>query len=320
MVRSSYKNRKKNRKQSFKRRITGGNREVNFIDDKMVGGNPETITRFINKYTEHPIYGVLLAIYSNQKCAVENDDGTCKVDNTAQLKAAYKKSIEIMGKLPDVPDKPTSLTVEQEKESDSNKGTEKVHKVNYVGEVIDYLAQNVFIPKTIIHKVHVQNDSDDGWTTLTNTKFVEVKSDVTKGKTRVEMKEDATAKTAAQLAGEKGTEPSPEVKQAMTEMTNIAEGQDAAGGGGGKLERMKSKAAELLTLLESDTTDDTDKEHMKTVLSNIIESKSSEDAVVIWIPRPDRRPLGQNTETVHHPETAAGAGQQETPTVVAGDQ
>ena len=79
MVRSSYKNRKKNRKQSFKRRITGGNRDVNFIEDdnKMVGGNPETITRFINKYTEHPIYGVLLAIYSNQKCAVENDDGTC---------------------------------------------------------------------------------------------------------------------------------------------------------------------------------------------------------------------------------------------------
>lgn len=41
MVQSSYKNRKKNRKQSFKRKNTDGNRKVKFNDDddnKMVGG------------------------------------------------------------------------------------------------------------------------------------------------------------------------------------------------------------------------------------------------------------------------------------------
>ena len=37
MVRSSYKKNKKNQKQSFKRRVTDGNRKVKFIEDKMVG-------------------------------------------------------------------------------------------------------------------------------------------------------------------------------------------------------------------------------------------------------------------------------------------
>ena len=56
MVQSSYKNRKKNRKQSFKRKNTDGNRKVKFIedDDKMVGGNPTTITNFINNTKTTP--------------------------------------------------------------------------------------------------------------------------------------------------------------------------------------------------------------------------------------------------------------------------
>ncbi len=53
MVRSSYKNRKKNRKQSFKRRITGGIRDVNFIDDKMVGGNEEPEKINILRYKKY---------------------------------------------------------------------------------------------------------------------------------------------------------------------------------------------------------------------------------------------------------------------------
>lgn len=208
MVQSSYKNRKKNRKQSFKRKNTDGNRKVKFIeddDDKMVGGNQTTITNFINKYKDHPIFGVLLAIYSNQNCAVENEDGTCKVVNRLNIKPAYKKSKEIMEKLPDVPDKPKRLTVEQEKESDSKKGTVQEHKVNYVGEVIDYLAQNVFIPKTIIHKVHVQNDSDD-WKTLKNKNFKGITSAVTNTKTREEMKEVGAKKTRKLLETEEEDE------------------------------------------------------------------------------------------------------------------
>ncbi len=172
MVRSSYKNRKKNRKQSFKRRITGGIRDVNFIDDKMVGGNDIqiAITGFMNKYKDkHPIYGVLLGIYSNQQCAnVDLATSECKSDNTAQLEPSYKKSRDIMDLIPEVDDKPKALTEEELQK--------KEKKLEYVGKVIDYLAQNVFIPKGLIKNVHVQNDDGTNWTTLTNKSFNEIKS------------------------------------------------------------------------------------------------------------------------------------------------
>jgi len=165
MVQSSYKNRKKNRKQSFKRKNTDGNRKVKFIeddDDKMVGGdNRVAITAFMNKYSKHPIYGVLLAIYSNQKCAsLDPKTQLCKDDNTSQLGVSYNNSVIIMDQIHVVDDKPKAPTGK----------ILDIDKLKYVGEVIDYLAQNVFIPKDSIQHVYVQKD-DDTWTKLTNGNF-----------------------------------------------------------------------------------------------------------------------------------------------------
>ena len=173
MVQSSYKNRKKNRKQSFKRKNTDGNRKVKFIDDddkKMVGGNVNqiAITGFMNKYNKHPIYGVLLAIYSNQLCAVlEPGTNQCRDDNTATLDTSYKKSKAIMGQITVVDDKPTALTQDELKDKKVKDGK----KLEYVREVIDYLAQNVFIPKDSIQHVYVHNDDGASWTKLTNGNF-----------------------------------------------------------------------------------------------------------------------------------------------------
>ena len=169
MVQSSYKNRKKNRKQSFKRKNTDGNRKVKFIDDddkKMVGGgdneNKMAITSFMNKYSKHPIYGVLLAIYSNQNCAnIDLGNNQCRDDNTAKLGVSYNNSVIIMSRISEVDDKPTAPTGK----------IENADKLKYVGEVIDYLAQNVFIPTGFIQHVYVQKD--DSWKTLKNNNFKE---------------------------------------------------------------------------------------------------------------------------------------------------
>ena len=171
MVRSSYKNRKKNQKQSFKRRITGGNRKVKFIeddDDKMVGGdeNQMAIAKYIGKYeNEHPtLFAVLFGIYSNHQAAdLEANSENCREDNMCVLDAAIAKSNNIMKNVPDSLDKPKALTGK----------IKKRHQTKYVGEVIDYLAQNVFIPKGLIKNIHVQKD-DDSWTTLKNTNFKKV--------------------------------------------------------------------------------------------------------------------------------------------------
>ena len=170
MVRSSYKKRPKNRKQSFKRRNTGGQRIVRFIEDneiEMVGGDDDdkiAITNFLNKYKTHPMFGILIGIYSNQKCAnVDPITQECRDDNTAQLETSYKKSVEIMNSLPKFDDKPVELIDDEQKN--------KSQKLNYVKTVIDCLAQNVFIPNKFIHNVHVENNDASKWTTLTNTNF-----------------------------------------------------------------------------------------------------------------------------------------------------
>ena len=178
MVQSSYKNRKKNRKQSFKRKNTDGNRKVKFIEDdddnKMVGGDPQTdktnIKTALNQYAKHPLFGIILAAFSNSTCASSDVDGQCSTDNMSALGSAYLKCKEILKSLPE-------LSEDGHKKPQAPESPNDGTKLDHVKAVIDYLFQNVFIPKDSIQHVYVQNDAGTNWTTLTNTKFVEVKSE-----------------------------------------------------------------------------------------------------------------------------------------------
>jgi hypothetical protein len=83
---------------------------------------------------------------------------------------------------------------------------------------------------------------------------------------------------------------------------------------------MKSKASEILTLLESDNTNNSKIEQMKTTLSKIIKSKSSEDAVEIWSPLPPRpRRTGGEIDAGEEAQLKGygSSGQTKTPTVTA---
>mgnify|MGYP006109821347 CR=1 FL=1 len=177
MVQSSYKNRKKNRKQSFKRRITNGNRKVKFIeddDDKMVGGDPQTdktnIKTALNQYAKHPLFGIILAAFSNSDCAsTDTIDGECSTDNMSALNPSYNKCKEILKSLPE-------LSEDGHKKPQAPESLDNGTKLAHVKAVIDYLFQNAFLPKDSIQHVYVQNDDGTSWTTLTNAKFVEVES------------------------------------------------------------------------------------------------------------------------------------------------
>ena len=74
MVQSSYKNRKNNQKQSFKRRATGGKRKILFIDE-IVGGedNKHGVAELMRKYKDYPFSGLILAAFSNATCASESE-------------------------------------------------------------------------------------------------------------------------------------------------------------------------------------------------------------------------------------------------------
>lgn len=140
------------------------------------GDNQIAITKFINKYSKHPIYGVLLAIYSNQNCAIlDPQTQLCKDDNTSKLGVSYNNSVIIMGRIPEVDDKPKALTQDELKDKKVKVTVTDGKKLKYVGEVIDYLAQNVFIPTGFIQHVYVQND--DSWTKLTNRNFNKIKEE-----------------------------------------------------------------------------------------------------------------------------------------------
>jgi hypothetical protein len=171
MVRSSYKNRKKNRKQSFKRRITGGIRDVNFIEDKMVGGdgNKQAVAALMLKYKDYPLSGLILAAFSGSACASEDE---CKPDATDQknissLKNSVYKCEAILNALPKIDGKPEIKQWVMNKDSDF---------ITYLDECIGYILKNAFIPKDLIQKVYVQNDDGTSWTTLTNKSFKEIKS------------------------------------------------------------------------------------------------------------------------------------------------
>lgn len=194
MVQSSYKNRKKNRKQSFKRKNTGGNRKVKFIeddDDKMVGGDGNidrtNIKTALNQYVKHPLFGIILAAFSNADCAsTDTTDGECSTTNISALKQSYNKCKEILKFLPE-------LSEDGHKKPQAPSTEDNGTKLAHVKAVIDYLFQNVFIPKDSIQHVYVQNDDGTNWTTLTNKSFKEIKSGA----------DTASNQRAAAAAGEK---------------------------------------------------------------------------------------------------------------------
>ena len=173
MVQSSYKNRKKNRKQSFKRKNTDGNRKVKFIEDdddnKMVGGDGEpdkiNIKTALNQYAKHPLFGIILAAFSNSDCAsTDTIDGECSTTNISSLNPSYNKCKEILKSLPE-------LSEDGHKKPQAPVTPDNGAKLAHVKAVIDYLFQNAFLPKDLIQNVYVHNDDGASWTTLTKTNF-----------------------------------------------------------------------------------------------------------------------------------------------------
>ena len=171
MVRSSYKKHKKNQKQSFKRRVTGGNRKVKFIEDKMMGGedNKVGVAELMRKYKDYPLSGLILAAFSNATCASDGECEPIAVDrkNLSSLQNSVNKCETILNTLPDVAGKPNVKTWEKNKDSEF---------IAYLDECIGYILKSVFIPKDLIQNVYVQNDEGDEWTTLTNSNFKKDKS------------------------------------------------------------------------------------------------------------------------------------------------
>ena len=171
MVRSSYKKHKKNQKQSFKRRVTGGNRKVKFIEDKMMGGedNKVGVAELMRKYKDYPLSGLILAAFSNATCASESECEPTAVDrkNLSSLQNSVNKCETILKALPNVAGKPNVKTWEKNKDSEF---------IAYLDECIGYILKSVFIPKDLIQNVYVQNDEGDEWTTLTNSNFKKDKS------------------------------------------------------------------------------------------------------------------------------------------------
>jgi hypothetical protein len=171
MVQSSYKNRKKNRKQSFKRKNTDGNRKVKFIEDKMVGGdgNKQAVAELMLKYKVYPLSGLVLAAFSNAKCASESECEYMATNqsNLSSLQNSVNKCEAILNTLPDVGGKPNVKTWEKNKD---------LEFINYLDQCIGYILKSVFIPKDLIHNIYIENDQDNNWTTLKNNNFKEVKS------------------------------------------------------------------------------------------------------------------------------------------------
>lgn len=278
MVQSSYKNRKKNRKQSFKRKNTDGNRKVNFIDDddnKMVGGDPQAdktnIAGHLDKYREHPLQGLVRSAFSNAPCAYSNTNGTCNADNISVLNTAYLKCSDILKYLPELS--------EGHKKPQAPESPDDETKLAHIKAVIDYLFQNVFIPKDLIQHVYVEKDSDD-WKTLTNTKFPKIKEGDSAER---EAKLKATTNIKAQLQGEEEEEDERKVTtldDAIPEMDAIVNKQESSAGGENKLKKIQKLADEFILLYQkSDYTQDSP---LYKTLIEIKESKSKDDAIKKW--------------------------------------
>ena len=203
MVRSSYKKNKKNQKQSFKRRVTDGNRKVKFIEDKMVGGedNKVGVAELMRKYKkDYPLSGLILAAFSNATCASESECEPTAVDrkNLSSLQNSVNKCETILNTLPDVAGKPNVKTWEKNKDSEF---------IAYLDECIGYILKSVFIPKDLIQNVYVQNDEGNEWTTLTNSNFKKDKSPETT--TDRDAKSEANEKMKSAATESKGTDDGP---------------------------------------------------------------------------------------------------------------
>jgi len=238
MVQSSYKNRKKNRKQSFKRKNTDGNRKVKFIDDddkKMVGGdaNKQAVAALMLKYKVYPLSGLVLAAFSNADCASEDECGALASDRShlSTLKKSVIKCEAILNALPDIDGKPEIKSWIKDKD---------LEFITYLDDCIGYILKNAFIPKDLIQHVYVQKD-EGSWTTLKNNNFNKVESE-TLGKRDAAV--NAKANITEQLKGEEEEEKE-DTRSALDKMSveinNIVQSAPVAGGGG-KLPQMKNIA------------------------------------------------------------------------------
>ena len=294
MVQSSYKNRKKNRKQSFKRKNTDGNRKVKFIDDddkKMVGGDDNTdktnIAGHLDKYREHPLQGLVRSAFSNAPCAYSNTNGTCNADNISILNTAFKKCTDILKYLPE-------LSEDGHKKPQASESLADGPKLAHITAVIDYLFQNVFIPKDLIQHVYVENNEGNEWTTLTNAKFVKIKegdSTERKAKLKAEKKIEAQLKEEGDEEGEEEEEKEDEGKEderkvttvddAIAEMDAIVNKQGSSAGGENKLKKIQKLADEFILLYQKSGYTQQDSPLYKT-LNEIKVSESANDAIDKW--------------------------------------
>lgn len=94
MVRSSYKNRRRNMTQSFKRRAVGETREVHFVEDKMVGGESgdKLLTELGGKFGTHIEWPIIKLTLTNATDC-DTDPATCK-SKVAKSIDAMKKTLE----------------------------------------------------------------------------------------------------------------------------------------------------------------------------------------------------------------------------------
>lgn len=346
MVQSSYKNRKKNRKQSFKRKNTDGNRKVKFIeddDDKMVGGdgNKQAVAALMLKYKVYPLSGLVLAAFSNAKCASEDECEplTSNRENLSALQNSVIKCEAILKTLPDIDGKPEIKKWAPNKVSDF---------ITYLDDCIGYILKNVFIPKDLIQNVYVHNDDGASWTKLTNKSFNEIKSGPlgerdAKGKGDTQRRittdaddgngdnstpyrdgnkdfteDEAATKIQALQRGRKGRYPEThqnlnqkmeEMNEIMNVIINETEQGEPSAGDENKLTKIQKLANEYIKLY--DITPDTDKDSpLYKTLMEIKESKSANDAIEEWVKFNND---GTATEDMQEQQSAAGASEKVAP-------
>ena len=157
MVQSSYKNRKRNMTQSFKRRSVGGTRNVDFIEDKMVGGESGAalLAELVKQFGKHIQWPIIKFTLTN---AGDCDANTCKEDNIAKQLANMKKTLE---SIIDTVYKKNGITVPEIDGNDASK---------YIKEAVKFILNTPIVGKPMegeIYTLYVQMGDDEirGYTT-----------------------------------------------------------------------------------------------------------------------------------------------------------
>ena len=314
MVQSSYKNRKKNRKQSFKRKNTDGNRKVKFIeDDKMVGGDGEQehIAKLVTKYSGYPLGSLIRTAFSNAKCATE-EEGVCSIEGISSLKNAYNNCKQIIGIGKENDNKLNALFFESFKYTDADKNAINIYKrddnfyYRFIEDVMKFICINVFIPKDLIQKVHVQNDDGTNWTTLKNNNFKEVKSGTdNEFKERRAKGKGNTKRAATQERDDGNGENSTPYRDGNEAFTEDAEATHLDAAGSGNSEQQESALAPkgaVTTGLGQEQYDIARLKGFEDAQQNV--SASKEDAIKKWGKFNND---GTATEDMLDQQSAAGA-------------